>query len=296
MLEFVVYDCSFLLVYNMFWHFILFSVQIWTKMGISVTMSSTSSWKTPAMPCLATWFGTSSRNLTAIMTIRSALMSFCRYVNHKFAPSVQNFTYSEPVLFHLRPQRTSHSWMNRCVFALSVRACTAKLKALQNTHWRNVEVRSLQWFCAPVFGFSCVQRAFIPSFCYRSESLGRRVLPPHHILHYSCNEIGWFMQRCAKVSWCLYQFVTVVAHHNASSWAHGRNSDNYGFGKCRVHYPEAFSEAAESCILPISCTQQKWCSTSLYRPVSSEILDRYLLLNVGSRKLSLSAGEDDSCS
>lgn len=184
-------------------------------MGISVTMSSTSSWKTPAMPCLATWFGTSSRNLTAIMTIRSALMSFCRYVNHKFAPSVQNFTYSEPVLFHLRPQRTSHSWMNRCVFALSVRACTAKLKALQNTHWRNVEVRSLQWFCAPVFGFSCVQRAFIPSFCYRSESLGRRVLHPHHILHYSCNEIGWLCKdvlKCPGASISLSLWSHTITH------------------------------------------------------------------------------------
>lgn len=67
------YGCSFLLVFN-----ILLFVQIWTEMGISVIMSSTSSWKAQAMPCLATWFGTSSRTLTAIMTTRSALMSFCR--------------------------------------------------------------------------------------------------------------------------------------------------------------------------------------------------------------------------
>lgn len=56
-------------------------LQIWTETGTSVTMNSTSSWKAPATPWPATWSGTSSRTSTAIMTTRSALMSFCRYVN-----------------------------------------------------------------------------------------------------------------------------------------------------------------------------------------------------------------------
>lgn len=177
------YDCSFLLVHTMFWHFALLFMQIWTKMGTSVMRSSTSCWKTPAIQCLASRFGTSSRTLTATVTIRSPSKSFCRYVNlsteSQLVPSVQNFTCARPG-FILSPASKDLALLNEqmCVFALT---CVHPGKVEKHARWKNVEARSLKWFCVPVLGFSCVLEAFIPSFCYRSESLSPSLLHGHHI-------------------------------------------------------------------------------------------------------------------
>lgn len=76
-----------------------------------------------------------------------------------------------------------------CVCAFSVCVHGKVENAAKHTRSRNVEVRWLKWFCVPVFGFSCVQGAFIPSFWYRSESLSQNLLHRHHILRYICNHV-----------------------------------------------------------------------------------------------------------
>lgn len=73
-----------------------------------------------------------------------------------------------PGLFCLRPQRTSRSSNEQmCVFAPT---CVHPGKVEKHARRKNVEARSLKWFCVPVLAFSCVLKACIPSFCYRSES------------------------------------------------------------------------------------------------------------------------------
>lgn len=86
------------------------------------------------------------------------------------------------------------------------------------------------------------------------------------------------MQRCVKVSCCPCQFVIVVAHHSPLSWAHGRNGDNYGSGKFSVHYPEALSGAAHS-----KNGAPQVSAGLLVVWTGSEIVDSYLLLNLGIR-------------
>lgn len=104
-----------------------------------------------------------------------------------------------------------------CVCASSTYVHCKVENSAKRARSRNVEVRWPKWFCVPVLGFSCVQRAFLPSSWYRSEGLSQSLLSwTADFLRCNCNRRE-FMQRCVQVSWCSCRFVIVVAHKSPLS-------------------------------------------------------------------------------
>lgn len=256
----------------MFWHFALLFMQMWTTMATSVIMSSRSCWKTSAIACQATGFGTSSRNLTATMTTGSASMSFCRYVNlsaeSQLVPSVQNFTYARPG-FILSPASKDLALLNEqmCAFALTLRA--------PRQSWKTRTLKECGSEVAKVVLRSCVGFQLYPESIY-----SQFLLQEWHFESEPSSRTSYFTFQVQPVFWCLGQFVTVASHHSPMSRAHGWNDNNWGFGKFGVHYPQALSKAAQGCMLLISCTQQVSAGPIAVQ-TALEIVDTYLLLNVG---------------